>query len=280
MKIDLHIHSTASDGALSPKELINTAIKMKIKAMAITDHDSIDGLKEAVDYSRGKDIEFVPGIEFSANPKGLAKEIHVVGIFIDYSHKAIVSLLKKQEESRISSINKMIKKLNELGYDITYEESKKEAGKEKFGRPTLAKVLLRKYSFKDKKQVFDELLGSETGKAFFMYESSSMEEIIKAIHACRGIAILAHPAYLYKNANKVIDEFVSFGGDGIEVDCAYAEFKEAKDLKKRFKDIAKEKNLIVSGGTDFHSEKESPAIGSFGVTKNEFQKIKDFLKKD
>ena len=279
MKIDLHMHSTASDGKFSPAELVDLAISQKMKAIAITDHDSIDGLKEAIDYSKGKEIEFVSGIEFSANPKGLAKEIHIVGLFIDYSHEAIANLLRKQEESRIKSIKKMIEKLNELGYNITYEETKDEAGREKFGRPVIANVLLKKYNFKDKKQVFDELLGSN-GKAFFMYESSSMKDIISAIHTSGGIAILAHPAYLRENAISIIAEFIRLEGDSLEVDCAYSSFgEEAPSLREKFKKIADEKNLIISGGTDFHDFEISPPIGSFGVTEEEFKKIKDFLKK-
>ncbi|OGJ20029.1 hypothetical protein A3K73_03920 [Candidatus Pacearchaeota archaeon RBG_13_36_9] len=279
MKIDLHVHSTASDGKFSPKELIDQAISIKMKAIAITDHDSIDGLKEAIDYSKGRKIEFVPGVEFSANPRGLAKEIHIVGLFIDYSHEAITKLLVRQEESRVNTCKKMIEKLNELGYKITYEEAKNEAKREKFGKPIIASILLKKYNFKDRKQVFDELLGTN-GKAFFMYESSSMKEIINAIHISGGIAILAHPAYLLQNADIVIDKFVNLRGDGLEVDCAYNSFEEeAPSLRKKFKKIAKEKSLIVSGGTDFHNLEISPNIGSFGVTEKEFQKIKVFLKK-
>ncbi len=279
MKIDLHVHSTASDGKFSPKELIDMAIARKMKAIAITDHDSIDCLKEAIEYSKGKEIEFVPGIEFSANPKGLAKEIHIVGLFINYSHEAIKILIAAQEDSRLKSIKKMIEKLNELGYKITYEEAQKEAGREKFGRPVIASLLLKKYKFKDRKEVFDELLGAEKGKAFFMYKSSSIKEIIDSIQVSGGIAILAHPAYLRENAEVVIDEFVKFGGDGLEVDCSYEGLEEeAQSLREKFKKIANEKNLIVSGGTDFHDLKNSPNIGSFGVTVQEFEKIKDFLK--
>src|SRR4030042_3575683 len=144
MKIDLHVHSTTSDGKFSPKELIDQAISIKMKAIAITDHDSIDGLKEAIDYSKGRKIEFVPGVEFSANPRGLAKEIHIVGLFIDYSHEAITKLLVRQEESRVNTCKKMIEKLNELGYKITYEEAKNEAKREKFGKPIIASILIKK----------------------------------------------------------------------------------------------------------------------------------------
>ena len=98
MKIDLHIHSTASDGKLTPQELIDLAIKTKIKAIAITDHNTINGIKEALDYSKDKNIKFIPGVEFSANPGDLAKEIHIVGLFIDYNNPKIKNLIIKQKE--------------------------------------------------------------------------------------------------------------------------------------------------------------------------------------
>lgn len=126
MKIDLHVHSTSSDGKLTPQELIDWAIESKIKAIAITDHDNVNGIKEAVDYSKNKNIDFVPGIEFSANPGDLAKEIHIVGLFIEYDNEKIRNLIVRQNEFRIENNKKIIKKLNELGYEITFEEALKE----------------------------------------------------------------------------------------------------------------------------------------------------------
>lgn len=140
MKIDLHIHSTASDGKLTPTELIDLAIKSKIKAIAIADHDNIDGIEEAIRYSKDKNIEFVPGIEFSANPGNLAKEIHIVGLFIDYKNKEIKNLIVRQNKFRIENNKKIIERLNDLGYEISFEEALKEAKKEAFGRPTIAEM--------------------------------------------------------------------------------------------------------------------------------------------
>jgi len=280
MKIDLHVHSTASDGKFTPEELVDLAVKNNLKAFAITDHDNIDGLKSAVEYAKNRNMEFIPGIEFSANPGDLAKEIHIVGLFIDHNHKKIKELILKQREFGITHNKKIIKKLNDLGYEITYEEALKESGKESFGRPTIAQILLKKYSqFKDRKQVFNELLGKE-GKAFFKSESSSIEEIINTIQDSKGIAILAHPAYLFENAETVIKDFLKFGGEGLEVDCPYESFgEEAQSLREKFRKIAKENNLVISGGTDFHGDKEGSIIGSFGLSEDEFKKLKSYAKK-
>ena len=112
MKIDLHTHTTASDGKLTPTELIDLAIKRGIKAIAITDHNNINGIEEAVKYSQGKNIEFIPGIEFSANPGELDKEIHIVGLFIDYDNGGMIKLIERQREFGIIASKRIIKRLN------------------------------------------------------------------------------------------------------------------------------------------------------------------------
>lgn len=138
---------------------------------------------------------------------------------------------------------------------------------------------MKKYKiFKDRKQVFDELLG-KNGKAFFKNESSSIKEIIETIHESRGVAVLAHPAYLFENASKVIEEFIKMGGDCLEVECPYDSFREdAQNLRNEFRKIAEKNNLIVSGGTDFHEKKDGLSIGSFGLTDLEFEKLKTYAK--
>ena len=278
MKIDLHTHSTHSDGKFSPKQLIDQAIKLGLEAIALTDHDNFEGLPEAIAYSRNKNIEFVPGIEFSADPKDLAKEIHIVGLFIDYKNEEVIKLIKHQKEARIKTNKKMIKKLNNLGYDLDYETIARDSNKTIFGRPEIANSLLRKYSqFKDKGQIFDELLGGN-GKAFVKNESTPMKKIVEVIHKAGGVAILAHPAYLFDNAEKVIDEFAKLGGDGLEVDCPYNRVIEPQTIRDKFRKIAKEKNLLVSGGTDFHEEEANLNLGDFGVSELEFNILKSQIK--
>lgn len=274
-KIDLHIHSTASDGKLTPSQIIDLAVKNDIKAIAITDHDNLNGLKEAIEYSKGR-IEFVPGVEFSADPKELAKEIHIVGLFIDPYSKEIKNLLEVQKNARIRCNQGIIKKLNDLGYEITYDEAKELKGSDEFGRPTMAQLLIKKYSrFKDRKQVFDELLG-KGGKAFCKDDGASIKDIISVIHCAGGVAILAHPAYLFDNAEVVLKDFIKNGGDGIEVDCFYGSFGEdAQKMRDKFREIAKQNNLLISGGTDFHELNDKIEIGSNGVSEEEFNRLKE-----
>jgi predicted metal-dependent phosphoesterase TrpH len=278
-KIDLHIHSNASDGIYPSRDLVDRAIKLKVKAFAIADHDNVRGIKEALDYSIGKDIEIIPAIEFTADAQGLAKEIHIVGLFIDIENKYLKKAILSQEEERKRHINKIIKKLEKLGYNVSLEEAEKEAGNPIFGRPAIAKVILKKYpKFKDRKQVFDELLGKD-GKAFFESNSLKIKSIIKVIHQAGGLAVLAHPGYT-EQPKKVIEVFAKFGGDGVEVDSPYTVFGDkAQNLRDTLRKYAKENNLFVSGGTDFHEYQDDIDIGSFGVSEEEFHIIKERLKK-
>jgi len=279
MKIDLHSHSTASDGKLSPERLIDLAIKQGVKTLALTDHDSISGLERALEYSRDKNIELVLGIEFSANPGDLAKELHVLGLFIDIKNKEIKELIEKQKEFKLEHTKKLIKKLNQLGYDLTFEEVSKHSNKSFFGRPAIARFLVSKYpQFKTVEQVFSELLGSE-GKAFCKNESTPIQKIIQVIHKAGGLAILAHPGYIDPDVENVIQEFIKFGGDGLEVDYPYVLLREeAPKLRNKFRKIAEENNLIISGGTDFHEENKDFNLGDFGLTEKEFKKMKAGLK--
>ncbi len=143
-KIDLHLHSTASDGNFSPKELIDMAIKKKISAIALTDHNTAMGNEEALEYSKGKNIEFVQGIEITITPPKDCKELHIVGLFIDSNNPEILKIPKKHREYAEKVVKKIIKKLNVLGYEITFEDLLKESDGEHLGRHFIARILMRK----------------------------------------------------------------------------------------------------------------------------------------
>jgi predicted metal-dependent phosphoesterase TrpH len=203
----------------------------------------------------------------------------MVGLFINSENDKINEISEKHKGYVIDTAKKIIKNLNNLGYEITFEELFEETKGEHFGRPSIAKLLMKKYpdKFKERKQVFNELLGQE-GKAFVPAKGEELEEAIKAIHDSGGIAIIAHPWFLGENMIKILEEFVSFGGDGIELDYKPRE-DIPKEIHKILKDFVKERNLIISGGTDFHEKMEGESeIGDFGVTKEEFKKLKEYWK--
>lgn len=281
MKIDLHMHSNHSDGEFSPKELVEIVSKKGIKGMAITDHDKATANKEAEEYAKEKEIEYVSGIEITATPPEGVKELHIVGLFIDPENEEIKSISDKHRKYAIETAKKIIEKLNDLGYDISFEELSKETNEEHFGRPFIAKILMRKYpeKFQERSQVFDELLGKQ-GKAFVMPKGTELGEAIKIIHDAGGIAIVAHPWYLGENMLKILEEFVSLRGDGIELDYTPKD-SIPESTKEILEEFVKKHNLIVSGGTDFHKlEEGKKEIGDIGISEEEFLKLKKYHQKN
>jgi len=280
IKVDLHMHSTASDGKLSPTELVDWAIKKGMKGIAITDHEVVGGSKEAVLYAKNKGIEIIPGVEIGTDEEELELyDVHIVGLFLDLENERLVELSKKLMEAREVQKKEMIEKLNGLGYDVTFDELKKEAGGINYGRPHLARILMRRYDeFEKIGDVFDKLLGYK-GKASVRQWKESMKKTIEIIHGAGGIAILAHPM-LYDDFDKVIDRFVECGGDGIEVDYYYGNRQvddgEVEGMISRARDIAKGKGLVISGGGDFHSFDGGFEIGDYGVSDSEFEKLKKY----
>jgi len=280
-KIDLHMHSNHSDGEFSPKELVDIVSKKRIPAMAITDHDRATANKEAKEYAEEKGIEYIPGIEITATPPEGVKELHIVGLFIDSENEEIKAIPERHEKYVISTAKKIIEKLNELDYEITFEELLDETNGEHFGRPFIAKILMKKYpeKFQERSQVFDELLGKQ-GKAFVMAKGTELEEAINIIHNAGGIAIVAHPWYLGKNMFDILERFVSFGGEGIELDYQPKDSIPEK-TREILENFARENNLVVSGGTDFHEIKEGgKEIGDRGISEEEFLKLKEYHQKN
>ena len=281
MKIDLHIHSTASDGELSAEELVDLAIEKKLGVIAITDHEVVDGCLRAMEYAKGKNIKVVSGIEIGADEEELEMfDIHIVGLFLDLKNKELLKLSCDMMKSREIQKRKMVEKLREIGYDISFSEVKKEAGGVNYGRPHVASVLIRKYSeFSEMRDVFDKLLGY--GKlADVRQKKYDLKKVIDIIHGAGGVAILAHPI-LYDGFEEVVDRFVELGGDGIEVDYFYKNKRdvfgvESFDMVEIARRIARDKGLIVSGGGDFHRRSDSHEIGDFGVSDSEFLMLRDF----
>jgi len=279
-KIDLHIHSNISDGQFSPTEIVDLAIEKTIPIIAITDHNDVRGVKEAIEYSKGKNIEVIPGIEITVAPPENCRELHIVGLFIDYTNKEILKLLGASKKNSIYTSKKIIQILNNLGYNILFQELLDETNGKHFGRPFIAKILMRKYpeEFKERREVFDKLLGKQ-GKAFVMARGTSLKESIEMIHNAGGIAIIAHPWYLGEKMKEIIKEFIKLGGDGIERDY---EQKDSipEDQGKILDELIEKYNLAVSGGTDFHeikvSEKE---IGDRGISSKEFESLKEYSSK-
>lgn len=254
--IDLHAHTTASDGEKTPTELIDMALKENLEAIAITDHDTVDGIKEAYEYSKDKNILFVPGIELEANvEKG---QMHILGLFIDFENQELNEILSKIKEGRNKRNDFFIREFNKMGFEITLDELKEVSGGKIIGKPHFAKVFLRKNYIQSKEEIFDNYFNkaplNTVGKASF-----SPEILIKAIKNANGIAILAHPQSLKLDDNDLVEkikELKSYGLDGLE--CYHS--NQTSEQMARFKEIAKELNLLISKGSDYHGPITKPDV--------------------
>ena len=278
--IDLQTHTAASDGKLSPTELVKLAIKKKLSAVAITDHDSINGIDEAVMEAKGKNIEITPGVEISCDDPGYA-DTHILGLFIDHKNKTLNSLLKKAQKYREQQKKDIINKFNKFGFIISYKEVKALA-KGEIGRPHIAKVILKNNSDKvnSLEEIFDKYLA--VGKKAYVERKNkiSIRDTIKAIHAANGLAIIAHPGvYNYFNIGKFIQYFIKNGGDGIETYYDYESsryhtgFKESNKINKKFRKIAEKYGLMQSGGSDFHG-RANDVLGRLKVPYSILEKLK------
>ncbi|MBS4535982.1 PHP domain-containing protein [Clostridium sp. D2Q-14] len=268
-KADLHIHTTASDGKYSPSDIVNLAIRENLNLIAITDHDTIEGIDEAINKSKiYDDFTVIPGIELSTIYND--NEVHLLGYFIDYKNKDLINLLKKIKEYRYNRAKKIVNKLQNLNINITFNEVLKELKGENIGRPHIARVLVNKGYTENISEAFNEYIGKGK-KAFVDRYRLSFKKGIEIIHKCNGIAVLAHPFLLDVNINHLID---NFSVDGIEVYHS----KHSKEISNKYLNLAKSKNLYITGGSDFHGDKseDSPNIGDSYI---EFNSLKELLYK-
>jgi len=272
---DLHTHSNKSDGVLSPAQLIDKAVARGLGVVALTDHNTLSGLREAEDYSKGKPIRFVPGVEFSCTAEDINwHEIHVLGLFINYESPSVVGLSEKVQAHNVENKKQIIKKLNKLGYEICFGELE-----EKFGgnisRMKIAELLLSKYpELKDLKNIFKKLVGF--GKpAFVIPKRPLINEVVEAIRLAGGLSFLAHPKS-YIHCKEIIGAFVEAGGEGIEVNYPYKiinGLENEAELIKELKEVVVKHNLLVSGGADFHGGMRPVLLGERGLSGEEFEEL-------
>lgn len=249
MFIDLHAHSTASDGTLSPTELVLYAKRKNLKAIAITDHDTVEGVEEALIAERTVGIEVVPGIEISAEFPN--STLHILGYYIDFKDKTFLERLTILQKARAERNPKIIRKLQALGLAIEYDEVREEAGTGQVGRPHFAQVLVKKGYVKNTREAFDKYLtkGAPAYMDKFRFEA---KDAINYIVESGGIPVLSHPFTLdYKNPQaleSLVKTWMDFGLQGIEV--YYSEHDQVQ--MRLYEEIAVKYNLLVTGGSDFH----------------------------
>ncbi|MFX0082923.1 MAG: PHP domain-containing protein [Candidatus Hodarchaeota archaeon] len=280
--IDLHLHSTASDGLNTPSQLIKKALELNLKGIALTDHDTIDGLGEFLSYGEKKDLIVLPGIEISVKhePQRELIDIHILGLNIDHNSTKLINSIENQIKGRWEQKKAICSRLrNEFNYDITFKEVKALAGGKVVGRPHIVEILIKnnpdKIKGQSKKDLFKMI--SMGGAAFVEREIElNFEESIDLIKSVGGIPILAHPGvYQVSNREKFIQLCVDVGIEGIEIEYTYGnnrpfyETDKAKWAQEFFpnyyRDIAEKYSLIKSGGSDYHGGKKGIKIGGARV---------------
>ena len=247
-RIDLHTHSYASDGSLSPAEVVKAAKNANLKAIALTDHDTIDGVREALEAAGQLDIECIPGIELSAFYKNL--EVHIVGLFLNIDDPKLNQRLNDFRMIRENRNTRMIEKMQAAGVDITMEKLRKLEGDAVITRANIARYLLHIGYIQSINEAFDKYLSP--GMPFFVQKTGvTPKDAIEAIRENGGIAILAHPlTYKFTRPELIecIETLKSYGLQGIET--YYSTFSDAdhRDMKR----LADKYGLLHSGGSDFH----------------------------
>lgn len=246
MKYDLHTHTVYSDGLLSPAELIDLAVKQGLRGIAITDHDTIEGIEEGIEYSKKyKDFTVISGIEFGCVYKD--EEVHILGHFIDYKNEELINITKKLMFERVKRGINIINKLSELNIDISIDDVRKHSGYDYIGRPHVARVLIDKGYVDSIEEAFNKYLNRGM-PGYVERFHLSIEDTIKLIKKADGIATMAHPGLL-KNKS-IVDYVISKGIQGLE--CIHS--KHTEDDTEYFTEIAIRNDLIITGGSDYHGD--------------------------
>ena len=273
MSADLHIHTTYSDGSFTPQEIVDKAKKAGFKAIAISDHDTLEGIKPAVKYAEDKDIEVIPAIEFSTF-RGKA-EIHILGYFIDYEDKFLKEKVQKIYDSRKKRAQKMVELLNQENVDITFDEVRNVAGDDYIGRPHIAKLMVQKGYIDEMGDAFTEDYIGNGGRAYVKKYKISPVEAIKLIKDSGGIPVLAHPVFINHGEPLRKDDIKEMKANGL-VGIEVYHSKHNTDNANYYKEIANELGLLITGGSDFHGE-NSPGVklGDIRLDDSHVKKLKE-----
>ncbi len=268
MASDLHTHTIFSDGTLSPEELVTLAKNIGLSYLAITDHDTVEGIKYLYENNLYPDkaIKIIPGVEFSANNPD--REIHVVGYNIDIYNEALSDMLNEIVEARWSRFSEIVKILQDRKYNIRESDVLQVAGSSKsIGRFHIARALVKNGAFKTVREAFEKMLGK--GKpAYAPRYFPEVEEIVEVIHKSGGLAVLAHPKLIGDDS---LVEKICAKVDGIEV---YYPNHQPQDVQRYFF-MARKYNLMLVGGSDFHgsASRYVDALGEFTIADELAKKV-------
>ncbi len=272
-RADLHTHSKFSDGLLKPTELIELAATIRLGGIALTDHDTLDGLYEFTHCSNPADIRRVAGVEIGTEFRG--KEIHILGYYVDDKSKNLQDLLKRLRDARILRFPKMIAKLEEMGIHIPEESIERIlTGVESPARPHLARLLVEHGFTEDLDESFSKYVG--VGKpAYVRKERVETTEAIEVLKETGAVPVMAHPLFNeIPNLKEVLNILRDRGLEGIELEYDYSHIglNVNNDSLKKY---AKEFDLVCTGGSDFHGDDERIRLGSVSVPLSVIDELED-----
>lgn len=264
---DLHLHTTASDGKLTPRELVRAAKSSRLRAFAVTDHDTVEGIPEAMEEASALGIELIPGVEVSANFGEAA--VHVLGLFIEYREPWLANFFSEASRRRIERVHEMVRKLVGLGIEIDAESVFARSSHGTVGRPHVAEVLVARGVVRTMTEAFELYLGQD-GPAYVGYEKVTLRDAVDLIRRAGGVASLAHPVLLRDDS--LIPRMVDDDLQAIEV------FHKDHTPEKaaEYDALASRLGLLQTGGSDFHRSEngEPPKLGCPELTEEAFERLR------
>lgn len=273
--IDLHVHSNASDGTLTPTEVVKLAVQKNLAAIALSDHDTVKGVEEAIQAAKGTDLEVIPSTELSCYYQGI--EIHILGLYVNHKDHTFLAELKQLEQARFQRNLDMIELFRKDGIDISLEDLQAGNPHSIITRAHFARVLMQKGICKDKNTAFEHYLG--TGCPYYLPKPQvTPEHSLPLIIHAGGIPILAHPMLYHmgwEQVESLIQYLIPLGLKGIEAYHSSSYIQQSDRLRA----LAQKYNLLVSGGSDFHGANK-PDIdlgtgrGGLRVTEHILEEIK------
>lgn len=266
--IDLHTHTTASDGALTPRELVERAHGLGIRTLSVTDHDTLAGVSEASAAADARSMELLPGIEITAVHK--SRDVHMLAYFLDPDPPGLAPFLERQRRDRTRRAREMTVRLAALGAPIDLESliAGAEAAGKAVARPTVARALLDAGHVTSLQQAFDRWL-ADGRPAYVPRTGASPVEVVRLVTRCGGLPVLAHPGLLRRD--ELIPELVAAGLGAIEV--YHSDHDEG--ARSRYLRVAAQHGLVVSGGSDFHGDDHPRArcFGRVGLPRERFMPL-------
>ncbi|MEW6726124.1 MAG: PHP domain-containing protein [Bacillota bacterium] len=255
LSVDLHVHTTASDGSEEPKEVVRQAALLGLRAVAITDHDTVRGVEEGLSFGTAYSVEVVPGVEINTDFN--AREAHVLGYYVDFKNQAFLERLNSLANARTIRIEKMVARLQSIGLPITMADVLREAGDGTLGRPHVAASLVRLGIVASADEAFERFIGRNR-PGYVPRSKFAPQEAVELILEAGGVPVLAHPGTV--GDDRIIECLMEAGLKGLEV---YHPDHDEK-MVEHYLAIARSLELLVTGGSDYHGRGYHACLG--GVT--------------